>query len=48
MYHLFAELERRRKAKETFEHQRQNALQGYINGVEIIEWQRGSAAEIRD
>ena len=32
MYHLFAELERRRKAKETFEHQRQNALQGYVNG----------------
>ena len=32
MYHLFAGLERRRKAKETFEHQRQNALQGYVNG----------------
>ena len=32
MYHLFAELERRRKAKETFEHQRQNALKGYSNG----------------
>ena len=32
MYHLFAELERRRKAKETFEHQRQNARQGYANG----------------
>ena len=31
-FHLFAELERRRKAKETFEHQRQNALQGYANG----------------
>ena len=32
MYHLFTELQRRRKAKETFEHQRQNALRGYVNG----------------
>lgn len=31
-FHLFAELERRRKAKEVFEHQRQNALQGFANG----------------
>ena len=31
-FHLFAELERRRKAKEVHEHQRQNALAGYANG----------------
>lgn len=31
-FHLFAELERRRKAREVFEHQRQNALQGFVNG----------------
>ena len=32
LHHIFAELERRRKAKETFAHQRQNALAGYWNG----------------
>ena len=32
MYHLFAELERRLKAKETFEHQRHNARQRCVNG----------------
>ena len=31
-FHIIAELERRRKRAETFEHQRQNALAGYSNG----------------
>ena len=31
-FHIIAELERRRKRTETFEHQRQNALNGYSNG----------------
>ena len=31
-FHLFAELERRRKTREVFEHQRQNALAGFSNG----------------
>lgn len=31
-FHLFAELERRKKAKEVHEHQKQNALAGYSNG----------------
>ena len=31
-FHIIAELERRRKRTETFEHQRQNALAGYSNG----------------
>ena len=31
-FHIIAELERRRKRTEVFEHQRQNALNGYSNG----------------
>jgi len=31
-YQVFAEMERRRKAKETHAHQKQNALSGYVNG----------------
>ena len=31
-FHIIAELERRRKRTEVFEHQRQNALAGYSNG----------------
>ena len=31
-YQVFAEMERRRKAKETHAHQKQNALSGYSNG----------------
>ena len=31
-FHIIAELERRRKRTEVFEHQRQNALSGYSNG----------------
>ncbi len=31
-FHIIAELERRRKRAEVFEHQRQNALAGYSNG----------------
>ena len=32
MFHLFAELERRKKAEETYAHQQQNALAGFSNG----------------
>ena len=41
-------MERRRKAKETFEHQRQNALHGYVNGALPPYGYRRKEVEITD